>query len=532
MDGVDFSSEKLRYTDDNITLNTNYESRIVRCGGTGWDIFIRGAEDSWAEPNETESFREYPQMFDDLTGSGFDVIFLDFAEGATFIQKNSMVLKALITRINNEKDAEAKEENIVVGASMGGQVARMALAQMERDKQNHCTRMYVSFDSPQKGANIPLSLQGFSWLAAYTELLPDNWISLNTPAAKQMLIETLADDVVKGKLTLTLTKDGTAIPNPLFRPNTLRPAFVAEMAALGYPQKVENISIVDGDERGRKITGDVGVPFPNNAPMLSVQPSFLGLVGVPIVTANLFALNGASNFGNGIPNATVFSGNIPLKIHAQGPVNLGISAQEMTKAVFTLNQTLPTFDNAPGCMRGDLRGIRRLVNDGQTALTKATGGLFTLAFPAAGFQPNFCFMPTMSTLDIRNPNNPNEWNWDINPSILQNKIKDAKITQNQLTPFFDYYAPETGNLRHVEIDPLMREWIKQFLKDTDKDDLTKYKVLPYNGKPKYAYNYRKNHITSVSVNPEGTLSVNDGGNYSAFNSNANIGLKNRDSTLK
>ena len=71
----------------------------------------------------------------------------------------------------------------------------------------------------------------------------------------------------------------------------------------------------------------------------------------------------------------------------------------------------------------------------------------------------------------------------------------------------------------------MRVWIRTFLEDTDKDDLTKYNVLPYNGQNKYTYNYRKNHITSVSINPEGTLSVNDGGSYSAFNSNANIGLK-------
>jgi hypothetical protein len=130
------------------------DANVIRHGVTGWDIFIRGAEDAWDEPGQTEAFREFPRMFDDLKDGGFDVIFLDFAQGATFIQKNAMVLKALINRVNAEKDATAKEENIIVGSSMGGQVARMALAQMERDNQNHCTRMYVSFDSPQKGAFV------------------------------------------------------------------------------------------------------------------------------------------------------------------------------------------------------------------------------------------------------------------------------------------------------------------------------------------------------------------------------------------
>jgi hypothetical protein len=522
VDGVDFNSEKVRYIDELITLNSSYESNIVRCGVTGWDIFIMGAEDAWDEPGQTEAFREFPKMFDDLKDGGFDVIFLDFAQGATFIQKNAMVLKALINRINAEKDATAKEENIVVGASMGGQVARMALAQMERDNQNHCTRMYVSFDSPQKGANIPLSLQGFSWMAAYTGFMPGNWKSLNSPAAKQMLVETLADDVAKGKITAIATKDGLPISNGGFLPNTLRPAFVAEMAALGYPQKTANISIVDGDERGRNITGDLGVPFPNNAPMMNVTASG---TGPAIVAVDLFALSGASTLPS-ITNGTVFKGKMPFFIEIP---SLNISDLNVS---FVLNQTLPFFDNAPGCMRGDLRGIRRLINDAQSALNDFTSGypgnasnFVSLHFPLAAYQPNFSFMPTMSTLDVRNPNNPNEWNWDVNPSILQKNIRNEFIKDKQLTPFFDYYAPEEGNLRHVEIDVPMRNWIKQFLSDTDKDDLTKYQVIPYNGNNMYAYNYRKNHITPVTINLEGTLAVNDGGSYSAFN-NPNFYTKN------
>ena len=42
---------------------------------------------------------------------------------------------------------------------MGGLIARYALKDMENKGLNHQTRMYVSHDTPQLGANTPLSVQ-------------------------------------------------------------------------------------------------------------------------------------------------------------------------------------------------------------------------------------------------------------------------------------------------------------------------------------------------------------------------------------
>ncbi len=506
VDGIDFNSET-RFFDKNITVAGKYESNIVRCGVTGWDIFIMGAEDSFLELGQTEQFREYPDLFNDLGEQQYDVIFLDFGEGATFIQKNAEVLKALIARVNATKvaDDNGTHENIVVGASMGGQVAKMALSQMEKAGQNHCTKLYVSFDSPQKGAYIPLSLQAVSYMAWLTKLQPENWVKLNTPASKQLLTETLADAVATGKLSVVSPGNDLASG---FRVNTIRGPFMQEMATLGYPEKATNIAISDGSEKAVGIPSGTA-PFNAGSSMLDVAVN----IGVPVITARLNALNGTFGVPN-VPNRTIFNGKIPtcFNLSTKKPtINLDLR--------FTLNQDLPAFDNAPGCMRDDLRGIRRDIEGLQEWLNDNLGQTLSnaiLSFPAAGFQPNFCFMPTLSTLDVRNNQNPDEWNWYKNPNILQKNLKDLEILKKQLTPFLDYYAPAAGNLRHVEVDATMRTWVNQFLKDVDKDDLNFSKTLPSsNGQKTYNFSYRKNHIPNVTINTTGELKINDEG-FSGF----------------
>ena len=68
-----------------------------------------------------------------------------------------MVLIALIQELNAQKEGD--EELVILGPSMGGLIAQYALAYMEQQGLPHETRLYLSFDSPHRGANIPISLQ-------------------------------------------------------------------------------------------------------------------------------------------------------------------------------------------------------------------------------------------------------------------------------------------------------------------------------------------------------------------------------------
>lgn len=83
-----------------------------------------------------------------------------------------------------------------MGYSMGGLVARYALTWMEANNQNHHTRLFVSHDAPQKGANLPLGLQELvqniqtdgGGLASIATSLLFTTIYNDFPATSQMLV--------------------------------------------------------------------------------------------------------------------------------------------------------------------------------------------------------------------------------------------------------------------------------------------------------------------------------------------------------
>ena len=113
---------------------------------------------------------------------------MDFDEGGTYIERNAYLLKSLIENVNSQKFTDNKL--VVVGASMGGLVSRYALGYMEKNGYNHDTRLFISFDSPQLGANVPLGLQ--SWLKFFksnNDLIEEKYNNVVcAKAALQMLV--------------------------------------------------------------------------------------------------------------------------------------------------------------------------------------------------------------------------------------------------------------------------------------------------------------------------------------------------------
>jgi len=133
---------------------------------------------------------------------GYDVYFINFGyeNNTQSIKDNAEWLKMAINEINDLKaDCGSVEKNVVIGASMGGLVSRWALSEMETDSIDHETELFISFDSPLKGANVPIGFQSFVKGLAGTkifgkplrnqlfDLKQGEW-TLQTPAAKQMLI--------------------------------------------------------------------------------------------------------------------------------------------------------------------------------------------------------------------------------------------------------------------------------------------------------------------------------------------------------
>jgi len=126
-------------------------------------------------------------LIEDLRAEGYDAVVLDFTEATEPIQRNAFVLTELLTQVNAAIAPE--RTSALVGASMGGLVARYALLWLEQQAIDHRVRTFLSFDSPQTGASIPLGLQ--HWLVFFQgEAEEAGYLlsRLNTPAARQMLL--------------------------------------------------------------------------------------------------------------------------------------------------------------------------------------------------------------------------------------------------------------------------------------------------------------------------------------------------------
>src|SRR5690606_37110993 len=107
---------------------------------------------------------------------GYDVVVLNFPQytrpdgitnidgGVDYIQRNARVMMELINYLNANK--VGNQELVIIGPSMGGLISRYALRYMEMNGMNHQTRLWLSFDSPHLGANVPIGMQHmFNYIA-------------------------------------------------------------------------------------------------------------------------------------------------------------------------------------------------------------------------------------------------------------------------------------------------------------------------------------------------------------------------------
>jgi len=147
------------------------------------------------------------KLGDYLYDSSYDIIYVDNNDGTDDIKRNAALLADVIKWVNTQKQTNGSSEpNVVMGISMGGLVARIALCQLEKQGYNHQTRLFISMDSPYNGANIPVGIQAavlhantlHFWigipghkveikLADYVEDISKGVKLLNSMAASQML---------------------------------------------------------------------------------------------------------------------------------------------------------------------------------------------------------------------------------------------------------------------------------------------------------------------------------------------------------
>jgi len=123
---------------------------------------------------------------------------------------------------------------------MGGLVTRYTLARMERENKSHDVEIYISGDSPHKGANIPLGGQS---LALFTGKDSKEFKSLMRPASVQMLYQNILAEIMRGNIEVI--DDETPVRGESKYLN-LRTAFLNEYEDLGFPNNVIKLGLSNG----------------------------------------------------------------------------------------------------------------------------------------------------------------------------------------------------------------------------------------------------------------------------------------------
>lgn len=352
-------------------------------------------------------------MADDLRALGFDVIVLNFPNyvrpnstttvdgGVDFIQRNAFVLVELLQQINAQK--VGNEQNVVIGPSMGGLISRYALRYMEMNSLSHDTRLYISFDSPHLGANVPI---GFQHLFNYMAFGPLGDTSmqaivngmLKSPAARQMLIDHLEGHLQAGSAFEFMTATNALLPTGA--PN-FRDAFQNELNTMGFPTTVRNVAIANGAGNGTMTGTPDMVVMDHTFNQSSSQRAIINLRFTPAAGQT----NQVSRFRG---QTFILFGWVTL---LESLANCRYPA------------TTAGLDSAPGG-RFDMSGLATGA-PGNTLITEFMDNL-EIQF--------FDFIPTLSALAVSNPN------WY------------SPITTNTVTPFVNYHVPNV-NENHVTLTP-------------------------------------------------------------------------------
>lgn len=174
----------------------------------------------------------------------YDIIYVNWDNPRANLQLNAYVLEEVINWVNSEKTSNA-DQNVVLGQSMGGVIARYALADMEQTPNlDHDTKLYISHDALHQGANIPLGIQ---YLARH---LADQFVG--TPLGDFSFEVSNDSEASIEEINALFNEPGTQqlLANyitPNFAHSTSEfDAFQTDLQSKGYPILTRNIAISNG----------------------------------------------------------------------------------------------------------------------------------------------------------------------------------------------------------------------------------------------------------------------------------------------
>ncbi|MBS1758836.1 MAG: hypothetical protein JST23_01835 [Bacteroidetes bacterium] len=407
----------------------------------------------------------------DVTGQ-YDLIFVDFDNGTDHIQRNAFVVDAVIRWVNSIKTTwnGVRQQNVIMGLSMGGLCTRYALRDMENNNINHECRLFISHDVPHQGANVPVGIQMAAQHLGSTRVsagLPGLYVinivpnllnpfaqirDLQTlsesPAARQMLIQRVIYDRynnVNGMFTISKTEHQN---------------FQNEIDQLGWPLNSRNVSVSNA-------ICNTNLLFPDNSQLFSFTgqrtSTYFGqlwqslaatLAGIfsnvgtfwefPLSIVSTKTSLNVDIWSKAVPpnfqNSQIYNGDIFIKRKILWLININTY---LTKSRGYSGSTAYPLDNSPA-------GVYDLNQFGfdQAAIQAQLPNFFSGFVNVSINQSGFGFVPKMSSLNITNPFG----------NLRTNTCNSSLVCEGRTT-FANYYSSPTSNELHISYNRPNAEFI-------------------------------------------------------------------------
>ncbi len=402
VEGVDYGYPGIKGIKDGKYGENGY---IDILNGKSWNAATQSWE-SW------KSIEKGPYMVRKLRNLGYDIIYVDFYDGAADININADVLQGVLEQI---KQMNCGKSIHIVGISMGGLVAKRTLKKMENEGISHCVTTFTSFDAPYWGANIPMGLQHTIRYYSKSKSMAKDGLHriLRRPASLQMLANHEASQK---------------------QHHSYRTLFMREDSLLGgFPQKPMLFAIANGAAKGT----DSRQPdaWGSNAKMQPGQLIFrLQLKGISSVKTSPWIDIFAENFydmKNQVYYSGKVSGNKPFYTHKDNHLWDHVSGSRINKF-------------------GSLRHVSGILKVGLEA-------------------PYTCFVPTVSALSMSSDVHTFNALLDL-PLTVKDQDLEMPLGGEINTPFSRIYIP-SENQDHVMLDSTPTgniEWLINQLQSTEK----------------------------------------------------------------
>ena len=288
----------------------------------------------------------------------YDIIYLKYNNDTDDLLRNGKLLRKALQIVNNNRFS-VSDDTYVVGLGVGGVIARIGINMMESEGENHRVCKFIAVNSPFRGVNIPLALQG---LIRHIQNLPRK-VKRRIPEIIQRanLIENhMQNDMLKSLVIQRLNENNECT-------NSLNANWLnVNDSYLVKPKNCKSVSIVSltsaqKSEKLFEINGKYHIPFGNfkahinGYPTNSISQIYKGKTKVSII-------------GIGKEREFSITGNnsvLPLDQDAGQKISIS-SLKNLTSlftiAVYTPNVTYVPCYSAFDMTKSDFDAIKDLDN--------------------------------------------------------------------------------------------------------------------------------------------------------------------------